>query len=57
MLLTIKDLVELTRLSRPSVYRAIQRGRLPRPIHLTPRTSRWVRDEVDFYLGRMGRGN
>jgi predicted DNA-binding transcriptional regulator AlpA len=31
---------------RVTLYRAIQAGRIPRPIHVTPGTSRWRRSEL-----------
>jgi len=45
-LLTLRDVVALTRLSKPTIYKFISAGRFPRQIHLAPQRVVWLRSEV-----------
>ncbi len=45
--ITIKDVVRLTSLSKPVVYRMIGRHEFPRQVALSPRRVAWVRSEVE----------
>jgi predicted DNA-binding transcriptional regulator AlpA len=39
---------------RATFYRGIQQGKYPRPIHMGPATSRWIKDElVDCVRARI----
>ena len=37
----MKDIIEITKLSRATIYREIEKGRIPKPFHPTQRTSLW----------------
>ena len=45
-LLTLRDVVALTRLSKPTIYKFISAGCFPRQIHLAPQRVVWLRSEV-----------
>lgn len=49
-LLKIEEVVKLTRRSKPSVYRDIQAGLLPKQIKLGPRSSGWLSSELHAVL-------
>jgi predicted DNA-binding transcriptional regulator AlpA len=36
-----------------TLYRGIRQGRYPRPIHVGPGSSRWLRHELEAALARM----
>ena len=45
-LLTICEVISLTRLSKPTIYKFISAGRFPRQLHLAPQRVVWLRSEV-----------
>ncbi|HXS50114.1 MAG TPA: AlpA family transcriptional regulator [Sphingomicrobium sp.] len=45
--INIKDVVQLTSLSKPVLYRMMRRGEFPRQVSLSPRRVAWVLSEVD----------
>lgn len=52
-LLTLTDVVHMTRLSKSSIYRKIDAGMFPPPVKLGPRLKRWKRaDLADFIASR-----
>ena len=54
MLLKIQKVIELTTLSRSTIYRLVESGKFPRPVKLTSRTIGWVEEEVkDFILDKI----
>lgn len=55
-LLRLKQVKELTGLSRSSIYAAMRRpeGQFPRQIRITSKTVGWLADEVnDFVMSRV----
>jgi excisionase family DNA binding protein len=50
--LTAREICEALRVSKPTLYRNIQRGRFPEPIKFG-RTSRWPLDAVKAALGDL----
>jgi predicted DNA-binding transcriptional regulator AlpA len=43
-------------INRATLYRGIQQGKYPRPIHMGPATSRWVKGElVDCVRARIAK--
>ena len=50
MLLKIQKVIELTTLSRSTIYRLVETGKFPRPVKLTTRTIGWVEEEVRDFL-------
>ena len=49
-MLRLKDVVELTGLSKASVYRRMEDSDFPKPRNLGPRAVRWSAVEVDAWL-------
>ena len=49
-LLTMKEVVIFTGLSRASVYRRVRDGSFPKPVQVGPRCVRFRREEVENWL-------
>lgn len=49
-ILRFRDVEQLVRLSKGSIYRLIGKGTFPRPIRLGARAVGWHRDEVEGWL-------
>jgi len=49
-LLRISEVRRLTGLSDSAIYRAVQRGKFPRPLKLSERSSAWVESEVRGWI-------
>jgi excisionase family DNA binding protein len=45
-LLTVKDVVQLTRLSRVTIYRLVRAGRFPAPLAVAGRSIRWPEGDI-----------
>jgi len=50
VLLKIQKVIELTTLSRSTIYRLVESGKFPRPVKLTSRTIGWVEEEVKAFI-------
>lgn len=48
--LRIRDVVKITALSRPTVYRRIAARRFPAPVHLGGRACGWASDELAAWI-------
>ena len=49
-LMTLDEVLALTRMSKSNLYRKIALGLFPKPIRLGPRTVRWRRWEVEGWI-------
>jgi len=49
-LLRLKQVVEMTTLSIPTIYRLIKKGKFPRQRKIAERSTRWVESEVLEYI-------
>jgi prophage regulatory protein len=49
-LLKLDDVIELSGLSRSSVYSLAQQGKFPKPLKLSKRSSAWVEDELKEWI-------
>jgi prophage regulatory protein len=49
-LLKIRDVVARTSLSRPTIYRLIERGEFPRNRKISPQRVAWPADAVDAWI-------
>jgi prophage regulatory protein len=49
-LFKLKNVVEITGLSRSHLYSLAQKGGFPRPVKLTERSSAWVESEVQEWI-------
>lgn len=49
-LLTIRDVLAKTGMSRPTLYQRVKAGTFPRPRTLGPRSQRWVSSEIDEWI-------
>lgn len=52
-LLKIKEVMTITRLSRPTIYRLIKQGSFPKQIHTSTRSSAWLKLEVHAWIERL----
>jgi prophage regulatory protein len=48
--LRIKNVVQLTTLSKSHIYGLIRNGEFPKPVKLTENTSVWIKSEVDEWI-------
>ena len=49
-LIKIKEVIEMTGLSRSSIYRFVKLGELPNSINLSRRSVAWVRASVEIWI-------
>ncbi|MBL6930570.1 MAG: AlpA family phage regulatory protein [Rhodospirillales bacterium] len=49
-LLKINDVIELSGLSRSSVYALAQQNKFPKPLKQSERSSAWVEDEIKEWI-------
>jgi prophage regulatory protein len=49
-ILKLPEVMEKTKLARPSVYRHIKAGTFPAPINLGERAVGWVESEIDAWI-------
>jgi prophage regulatory protein len=49
-LLKLKNVIEITGVSRSHIYALAQEGRFPKPVKLTERSSAWVASEVQEWI-------
>ena len=51
-LLKLPQVGEITQLSTATIYRLISKGKFPKQIKLSERTSRWLESEVMDYINK-----
>jgi prophage regulatory protein len=49
-IIKLQKVMEITKLSRTTIYRLIQDGKFPKQIKLSERSSGWLESEVLAYL-------
>lgn len=49
-LIKIKEVMSITSLARPTIYKYIKNGTFPRPVSLGGRAVAWVREEVEEWI-------
>ena len=49
-LLKLKDVIEMTSLSKASIYRQVKAGTFPDPIRVGPRAVAWVVSELESWI-------
>ncbi|MBP8038541.1 MAG: AlpA family transcriptional regulator [Prevotella sp.] len=49
-LLKLKDVMAMTALSKPSIYRQLKAGTFPVPIRLGPRAVAWILSEIEEWV-------
>ncbi|MCY3845321.1 MAG: AlpA family phage regulatory protein [Acidobacteria bacterium] len=54
-LLTLREVKEITHLSRSVIYDLMERGLFPRPIRVGRRAVRWIEREVVEFIARCPR--
>ena len=56
-ILRIKDVMQITTLSRTTLYRLIGRGDFPQPLKLGPNARGWRQSEVEAWVENLDRSN
>ena len=49
-LLTAEQVIQITKMSRCTIYRRIATGEFPRPIRVGPRAVRFKSDDIDAWI-------
>jgi len=49
-LLTVSEVAQRTRLSRPTIYRMVQAGAFPRQLRIGANKVAWLRSEIDGWI-------
>ena len=49
-LLTVREVCERLSISRPTLYRKIDTGAIPKPVHIGNNCPRWRSDTLDAFL-------
>ena len=49
-LMTVNEVAQLLRMGRSTIYLNMEKGLFPKPIHLTPRTVRFLRKDIMDWL-------
>ena len=55
-LLTLKNVMDMTSLSRTTIYELVKEGKFPQPVKPGPRSTRWLESEVLAYIEALPRG-
>lgn len=55
-LLTLRDVMQMTALSRSAVYALMSESRFPKPIRIGTRAVRWIEQEVVDFIASRPRG-
>ena len=55
-LLTLRDVMRITALSRSAIYALMAKARFPKPIRIGSRAVRWVEQEVLDFIASRPRG-
>lgn len=50
MFIRLKKVIEITALSRPTVYRLMQQGKFPKQIKLGEKSVAWLLEEVEQWM-------
>ncbi len=51
--LRLRDVMEKVGLGRTTIYRMIQEGRFPPPVHPTSNTAVWPMSDLDAWIGQV----
>ena len=52
-ILRLPEVIELTGLSRSTIYRLIEKGEFPTQLQLSTRTSGWRLDEIEIWIEEL----
>ena len=54
-MLHIEEVMEMTGLSRATIYRKMRKGQFPKPLKLGDRAVRWRQSEIEAWLASLPR--
>jgi prophage regulatory protein len=52
-LLRLKQVIELTNISKATVWRWVKEGTFPQPIKITRRVTVWKSSDIDAYIAKV----
>lgn len=52
-LIKINELIAMTKLSRPTIYRLIKAGKFPSQLKTSPKTVAWERSEIEDWIRKL----
>lgn len=55
VILKIKQICEITALSKATIYREIKKGKFPAPLQLTDRSVGWLISEVEEWINKKAK--
>lgn len=50
--LKLKEVIAMTKISKATIYRRLNAGEFPQPKRLSPRTIRWLKQDVEQWMVR-----
>jgi len=53
ILLKLSDVIELTSLSKSTIYRLVKRGEFPPPLKIGDQCSRWRREDLKQWTAQL----
>ena len=60
-LISMTELKTIVNLSKPTIYRSMQKAAFPRPVKLSPNRIAWRKCDIDFWIENLpksiGRGD
>ena len=52
-LIKINELIAMTKLSRPTIYRLIKAGKFPSQLQTSPKTVAWEKSEIEGWIRKL----
>ena len=52
-LIKINELIAMTKLSRPTIYRLIKAGKFPSQLKTSPKTVAWEKSEIEDWIRKL----
>ncbi|MGL4204933.1 MAG: helix-turn-helix transcriptional regulator [Aeromonadaceae bacterium] len=52
-LIKINELIAMTKLSRPTIYRLIKAGKFPSQLKTSPKTVAWEKSEIEEWIRKL----
>lgn len=51
-ILRVEDLIQMLKISRPTLYRWLKQDNFPKPIHLGPKTPVWRQSDIEEWISQ-----
>lgn len=53
-LITLSTVMEMVGFARSSIYKMMGQDRFPKPVHVGPRSVRWIESEIREWISALG---